>query len=104
MHPNNFTFFYFSEDKPKNRIQTVIKLEEEMDCFKCMTFFCCFFTGFGLCCLHYCMIHNETFSSIWYEDLTKTCQRCQSNRKATKEDVHNYKVEQSKNCGCLKYQ
>ena len=32
---------------------------------------------------------------------TKTCQRCRSKRKATEEDIHNYKVYLSEENPCL---
>ena len=48
------------------------------------------------CCMIPCILHasknNEKFQKWMFEDSTKTCQRCRSVRKATEEDIKNYKL------------
>ena len=99
--------FYFFEVKPKNRIQTVILFDENGVC-SCIESFSLLALLGCLCCLYPCFtyvtLHNGILSRMRFEGRTKTCKTCGSNRKATEEDIHNYKVNLSEKmscyCGC----
>merc|ERR1712126_41281 len=98
----------FCEDCQK---RTVVEFDRKCTPYSwislCWTFSCFCFACCSIPCLMYATLHNEKLSRMRFKNQTKTCQRCGSNRMATEEDIHSYKVYLSQHdflCCCPKYQ